>query len=62
MSEKILKLDPVENYIHKEGNINKDNIISMEKALEDIVPIDWNNDVLEGKYKTKTLIKTKNEN
>lgn len=56
MSEKNkFKPIPIEKYI------NKGNIISTEEALKDIIPIDWSDDVLAGKYKGKTLIKSKNE-
>lgn len=33
--------------------------ISSQEALSDIAPINWSKDVLDGKYKNKTIIKCK---
>jgi hypothetical protein len=32
--------------------------ISSEEALKDITPIDWSEDVLSGKYRNKSIIKS----
>ena len=31
--------------------------ISSQEALNDTIPVEWNEDVLKGKYKNKTIIK-----
>lgn len=41
--------------------IEKGTAISSQEALSDITPIDWSKDVLDGKYKDKTIIKSKDK-
>lgn len=36
-------------------------VISSQEALSGIIPIDWNKDVLDGKCKDKTIIKSKDK-
>lgn len=35
--------------------------ISSQEVLEDVVPVNWSDDVLNGKYEKKTIIKSKKE-
>lgn len=41
--------------------IEKGTPISSQEALSDITPIDWSKDVLEGKYKDRIIIKSKDK-
>lgn len=35
--------------------------ISSKEALKEIIPVEWSEDVLEGKYKGKSIIKAKDD-
>lgn len=41
--------------------MDKGKKISSQEALKDIVPINWSDDVLEGKFKEETIIKMEND-
>lgn len=44
------------NYILAHGKT-----ISSQEALTDIAPVNWSDDVLDGKYKGKNIVKLKDE-
>lgn len=39
--------------------LNHGKSVSSQEALSDIMPVDWSEDALSGKYKNKTIIKSK---
>ncbi len=39
--------------------LNHGKSVSSQEALSDVTPIEWSEDVLSGKYKNKTIIKSK---
>ena len=41
--------------------LSKGKPISSQEVLNDIIPVPWNEDVLNGSYKGKTIIKSKDE-